>query len=339
MAKIDVVIPCYNYGRYLRASVGSVLGQSVSDLRVLIIDDASSDDSTAVATQIAASDPRVSVLTHTANRGHINTYNEGIDWADSDYFLLLSADDILVENALQRAVEIMDANVDIVLTYGDCVAWQETDPLPRIATSEHYCWTRSNLLLEICETASNCVPTPTAIGRTRVQKAVGGYRPALPHSGDMEMWLRYAAHGQVAHINAVQAIYRKHGAAMSNTFFSALLSDYHQCQRAFDVFFTENSALVSNADSLATLARRSLARKIFRQGNTLMRRGRIRDGYRLMLEARRSDPTLDHIPLLLELLRPPRAHGRSRIVSALRNGPGNVMKWARGSQSIQRYRQ
>jgi len=339
MAKIDVVIPCYNYGRYLRDCVGSVLAQSVLDLRVLIIDDASCDDSTAMATQIAASDKRVSVLTHATNRGHINTYNEGIDWADSDYFLLLSADDILVENALQRAVEVMEANADIVLTYGDCIAWQETDPPPRIENVEHYSWTRSNLLLEICETASNCVPTPTAIGRTCVQKSVGGYRHALPHSGDMEMWLRYAAHGQVARINAVQAIYRKHDAAMSNAYFSALLSDFQQCQRAFDVFFADNSALISNADNLATLARKSLARKVFRQGNTLIRQGRFRDGYRLLLEARRSDPTIDHIPLLLELLRLPRAHGRGRIASALRKSPGNVMKWARRSQPVQRYRQ
>jgi glycosyltransferase involved in cell wall biosynthesis len=43
MPKIDVVIPCYNYGRFLKECVLSVLDQPVSDLRVLIIDDASTE--------------------------------------------------------------------------------------------------------------------------------------------------------------------------------------------------------------------------------------------------------------------------------------------------------
>ncbi|WP_213030299.1 glycosyltransferase family 2 protein, partial [Acinetobacter baumannii] len=54
MAKIDIIIPCYNYGRFLERCVQSVLDQKVSELRILIIDDASTDDSLAVARRIAA---------------------------------------------------------------------------------------------------------------------------------------------------------------------------------------------------------------------------------------------------------------------------------------------
>src|SRR5258708_7132537 len=99
MAKVDVVVPCYNYGRFLRSCVGSVLEQSVRDLRVLIIDDASTDDSLSVARKLASDDPRVSVIAHSRNQGHISTYNEGIAWASAGYFLLLSADDLLVVGA------------------------------------------------------------------------------------------------------------------------------------------------------------------------------------------------------------------------------------------------
>ena len=49
MAKVDIVVPCYNYGRFLAACVASVLNQSIADLRVLIIDDASTDNSVSVA--------------------------------------------------------------------------------------------------------------------------------------------------------------------------------------------------------------------------------------------------------------------------------------------------
>src|SRR5664279_4812688 len=101
MAKIDVVIPCYNYGRFLEECVRSVLDQPIKDVRVLIIDDASSDNSLSVAEMLSKADPRVSVIAHAANRGHILIYNEGlIDWASAEYSLLLSADDLLTEGAL-----------------------------------------------------------------------------------------------------------------------------------------------------------------------------------------------------------------------------------------------
>ena len=45
MATVDVAIPCYQYGRFLRACVGSVLNQGIDDVRILIIDNASTDNS------------------------------------------------------------------------------------------------------------------------------------------------------------------------------------------------------------------------------------------------------------------------------------------------------
>ena len=99
MASVSVVIPCYNYGHLLDDAVTSVLDdQEGIDVRVLIIDDASHDDSADVARKIADRDPRVEVIVHTANRGHIATYNEGLlEWADGDYSVLMSADDRLTQ--------------------------------------------------------------------------------------------------------------------------------------------------------------------------------------------------------------------------------------------------
>lgn len=239
MAKIDVVVPCYNYGRFLGQCVRSVLEQSVCDLRVLIIDDASTDDLLYQATSLAKHDPRVTVVAHRQNQGHIRTYNEGIAWASADYFLLLSADDLLVPGALERAIEIMDNNPDVVLAHGEGIVWHADQPSPSVPTQRTCAWARHDLISEICAAGTNLVATPTAIGRTEIQKAVGGYKHSLPHAGDMEMWLRFAAHGAVVRIDAIQAVYRKHSSAMSNAYFATLLSDYRQRRQAFDSFFEE----------------------------------------------------------------------------------------------------
>src|SRR5690348_14683949 len=110
VSTVDVIVPSYRYGRFLRQCVESVLTQSVRNVRVLIIDDASPDNTSEVAAGLASEDGRVEWRRHTANIGHIATYNEGIEWVSARYTLLLSADDYLLPGALERAVNLMDAH-------------------------------------------------------------------------------------------------------------------------------------------------------------------------------------------------------------------------------------
>jgi glycosyltransferase involved in cell wall biosynthesis len=321
MVKVDVLVPCYNYGRFLEACVRSVLEQSLDDVRVLIIDDASSDDSLAVAERLSHADRRVSVISHPQNLGHITTYNQGIAWASSDYILLLSADDLLAPGALERAVAIMDANPDVVLTHGRCVVWHDDFPFPQIDLERDCSWARQDLIAEMCNTATNFVPTPTAIARTCTQKAIGGYRATLPHSGDMEMWLRFAAHGAVARINAVQAIYRKHSSAMSNLYFAAISDDYVQRKLAFDSFFSECGDLLESR-SLRAQAYHALARQAFENGIGQLRRGQFSIGFQLIRWSLDLDPSLRYSPPLRGLLKIPGREGRKWALSVVRKAAG-----------------
>jgi glycosyltransferase involved in cell wall biosynthesis len=298
MGKVDVVVPCYNYGRFLETCVRSVLDQSLGDLRVLIIDDSSSDESLSVARKLADADRRVRVAAHLQNWGHISTYNQGIAWASADYFLLLSADDMLVPGALHRAAEVMDTNGDIVLTYGKCIGWNDELPVPKVAVEPSYTWSRQNLVGDMCVYGGNLVRTPTAIVRTSAQKAIGGYHQFLPHSADMEMWLRFGAHGVVARIDVVQAIYRRHQSNMSSAYYDEGLLDLQQCKQAFDSFFDEYSDFVPEAQRLRHLAIRTLAEKAFWRGVIQLCRGHI-DGARLLLRfSYNLDPSLRYRPPL-----------------------------------------
>ena len=119
---VDVVIPCYNYARYLRGCVQSVLSQPDVAVRVLIIDDASSDETAQVGSALAEADRRVEFHRHVVNKGHIATYNEGLlEWSASDYVALLSADDLLAPGSLSRAVRVMNGDQSIGMVYGSTV--------------------------------------------------------------------------------------------------------------------------------------------------------------------------------------------------------------------------
>ncbi|WP_061027635.1 glycosyltransferase [Bradyrhizobium sp. CCH5-F6] len=330
MAKFDIVVPCHNYGRFLTDCVRSVLYQSISDVRVLIIDDASSDSSVEIARGLAASDSRVQVVAHAANKGHIATYNEGIAWADSDYFLLLSADDLLVPGALERAAEVMDSCPEVGLTYGECPVWRRDTPRPVVSPVQELRWTRQDLVADMCRTGSCFVAVATAIARTSVQKAVGGYRPSLPHSGDLEMWLRFGAHTEVARIDAVQGIYRKHDSAMSNAYLAEMMAEYGQRKAAFDSFFETCRDLRRDIPLLQRQVARSLADQAFDSGINYIRQGRIESGLELLRWAMSLDSRMRYLPPIWRLLRMPGSKGRQRLLSLV--GKSNA-PWRKALQA------
>jgi glycosyltransferase involved in cell wall biosynthesis len=223
--------------------VESVLTQVGPAVRVLIIDDASPDDTAAVAGELLREDKRVYFVRHAANKGHIATYNEGIDWVSADYLLLLSADDYLLPGALGRSVNLMNDHPEVGFIFGNCIQLGENGATAEIAplsgqfdNVERHIFAGSEFI-ELCG-STNVVPTPTAVIRTTLQKQVGGYRPELPHSGDMEMWLRLADQSCVGFIGASQAVYRKHGGNMSTAYFmNNWLPDLRQRKAALQYFF------------------------------------------------------------------------------------------------------
>lgn len=321
MSKIDIVIPCYNYGHFLGACVSSVLAQSVHDLRILIIDDASTDQSARVADELAKTEPRVSHIVHRENRGHIATYNEGIAWASGEYFLLLSADDLLLPGALDRAIRIMDDDPSIVMVHGQASPWQVGRPQPSTDASAPFAWRRQNLIDIVCESGRNYIFTATAIVRTAAQKKAGGYNAALPHTADMEMWLRLACQGSVASVDSpVQAIYRRHANNMSSAYLARKLIDLEGRKRAFELFFATAPLPGPQRANLQRQAFGALAREAYWAGVLRGLRGQVENGRTLLRFAFALAPELRLAPPFAQLRRTAAYH---RAVQAL--GLGSVI--------------
>lgn len=257
---VDVVIPCYNYARFLRACVKSVLDQPGVDVRVLIIDDTSTDETPEVVAELTR-DPRVEGRRHEVNQGHIATYNEGLlEWAKADYTVLLSADDLLAPGALARAAEVFEANPNVGMVYGRVVYYTDHDNLPSVIAppAGRTVWSGVDWIEARCRTGQNVLSSPEAVVRTSVQQAVGGYRPDLPHAGDLEMWLRIAAVSDIGYVRGKPAAYyRVHQQSMMRTQFSSLFADLEQRQAVFERFFAEHPDLPAR---LRALADRSIAK-------------------------------------------------------------------------------
>ena len=290
MSSVDVIVPCYGYGHFLRQCVESVLKQSVENVRVLIIDDASPDNTADVAAELVKEDSRVTFVRHRQNKGHIATYNEGIDWASAEYMLILSADDFLLPGALSRAVSLMSAHPEVGFTFGNVIDLNDEGvETPRPSDVETKLDQRILGGLEFIELseAEVLVHTCTAIVRTRLQKRVGGYRPELPHAGDMEMWLRFAAHASVGFITAYQGIYRRHSANMSAQYFyytasgrfvyttNGRLADLQQRKVALEFFFESCKDILPNSGHLRQKLLRSLSKIAVKRASAAFNEGQM----------------------------------------------------------------
>lgn len=295
MRAVDVVVPCYRYGRYLEQCVDSVLSQQGVDVRVLVLDDASPDETPHVAAALCRRDARVHSVRHAHNQGHIATYNEGIAWADATYTLLLSADDYLLPGALHRAVDLLERHPRAAFAFGNVDELGQDVDHHDAASAFGVRGGDAQVVeggdfITVCA-GRNMVPRPTAVVRTALQKALGGYRRELPHTGDLEMWLRLAAHGCVGVLGATQAVYRRHDRNMSLAYQrDSRLPDLMERRAALRWFLERDARCLSGHERMTAEMMRVLALDAVSLASQAFNEGSVRTMSALLAFARATDP-------------------------------------------------
>lgn len=98
---VSVIVPSYNARNYIEQTIRSVIGQTMEDWQLLVIDDCSTDDTMELAKKIAADDPRIQVLRNEQNMGVAATRNRGIELSQGQYIAFLDSDDVWHEKKLE----------------------------------------------------------------------------------------------------------------------------------------------------------------------------------------------------------------------------------------------
>lgn len=138
MPKVSVIIPNYNHARYLPRRIESVLGQTLGDIEVIFLDDASPDDSRRVFEPYAA-DPRVRAVFNERNSGStFRQWNRGFREAKGEYLWIAESDDFAEPDLLAELSSRLDANPEVGLAYcqsrrvdggdndlGTCAEWTD----------------------------------------------------------------------------------------------------------------------------------------------------------------------------------------------------------------------
>ena len=114
-AKVTIAIPTYSRSRLLREALDSALSQDFPSFQVVVLDNASTDDTEAVVTSLG--DPRVSYLRSETNHGVLRNWNRAIEVNSSPYLTILGDDDLLLPGFIRESSRMLDEHPRVALCF------------------------------------------------------------------------------------------------------------------------------------------------------------------------------------------------------------------------------
>lgn len=190
MPRFSVVVPAYNAAATLPETLDAVVGQTFDDWECVVVDDGSTDATSAVAAHYASDDGRVRLIAQ-ENRGSGGAYNAGVASARGDFVVVCSADDILLPTHLEEMARFieLEPGYDIYSTNG--YFWR--------ADGSREIWyapgVRDEVVsLSLADVIAECFYSVGATYRRSLFDEVGGYRTEV-YGEDYDFWLRAMARG------------------------------------------------------------------------------------------------------------------------------------------------
>jgi len=207
--KVSVCVPTFNKARYLRSSIESVLAQTFEDYELLVLDDASTDETAEVLASFK--DPRLQVVRHARNIGLQRNFNECLGRARCEYLIIFHDDDVMLPRLLECEVRVLDADPGVVMVHC-AAALIDSEGIQYSAPPSH--WPPLSEGIDFVRrywTSMNCgVVMPSAMFRRSLALRLGGFNENLRYCLDADLWQRLAFEGGVAFLNAVLMANRLH---------------------------------------------------------------------------------------------------------------------------------
>lgn len=256
--RFSVTIPAYNAEATLAETVGSVRCQDHDSFEVVIVDDGSTDSTLALARELAASDPRIVVVSQ-ENRGSGGAYNTAVRAARADLLVMLSADDLLEPDHLAEMDRFIgDHPGASVFT---CDGWYLDESGRRTPVEAARDWTDPGAAT-LDDLLRACFFGVGAVYRRSVHEAVGGFREDL-YAEDYLFWLMALARGFThRHLDRRLAVHRRGARQKSADALRMRATDIRVIQELIDSGLVEGAVLHRATRAKARLSRRMLARTI-----------------------------------------------------------------------------
>jgi glycosyltransferase involved in cell wall biosynthesis len=187
LPQLSIILPNYNHGKYLDNSLSAILRQSLQPLEVLVLDDASTDNSVEVIRRIGAQNPLIRLVQNEANLGAMPNANKGVDLARGQYVYIASADDEIMPGLFEKSLRLLAQHPEAAFScaVGD---WHEVATgfnwQMGLGLGKEPCYLSPEKLVELARQEKLFIVSNTAVFHREKLIGVGKFVPELRWHAD-----------------------------------------------------------------------------------------------------------------------------------------------------------
>lgn len=233
--RITIGIPSYNGAAFISKCIESVLRQTRGDFELLVIDDASTDDSAGIIQSF--NDPRIRFFQNATRLGLVGNWNACVERAGGEYVCILHDDDIMLPEMIERSVGMLEQHPNAGYVFSAIERIDERG-------NQIYAY-RPPENNRICEgvvffrelVCGNPISASSVVTRRAAYVHVGEFDVRLEYTPDWEMWMRLALQYDVAYIAEPLTFRREHQQTASTDYYAAAGRDVGEEIKALQIVF------------------------------------------------------------------------------------------------------
>ena len=208
---IDVLIPAYNAAATVEQSLGTIQRQTRRDIRIVVVDDGSTDGTAAIVSRLAATDDRIDLIRQ-PNGGIVDALNRGLAACRAPLVARFDADDLSYPERFERQAAFLEAHPDVVAA-GCSVRHIDESGRPTGTIAQFDDPALADALAAPSREPYIC--HPFLMVRRDALEAVGGYRYVF-HAEDTDLYWRLQERGRLHNLGEVLGDYRMHLGSISS---------------------------------------------------------------------------------------------------------------------------
>lgn len=243
LPEVTVICTCFNHGEYVRESLLSVIQQTYPKVQLIVIDNASTDDSRLAIQQMAETHPQVKFIRNTHNVGLCKAFNQGLEIATGKYIIDLAADDVMPPQRIEKQVDAFEklpkeyavvfSNAMYIDEHGQTLGYHYL--VASDGRAKGYV-PSGDVYKEVLKRYFIC--TPTMMMRKSVLMKMGGYDENLSYE-DFDFFVRSAHDYHYFYLDEVLMHKRVLKESLATQFYkignSMLRSSWEVCNKAYDL--------------------------------------------------------------------------------------------------------
>lgn len=223
---ISIITASYNYEKYIKDTIESVLAQTYSDWEMIIVDDGSKDKSRDIIKEYCEKDSRIKLYTHekNVNKGLAETIQLGLTKASGDWVVFLESDDTITHDYISEKLKVVDEYPDIKFIFNDVKLFGEGSSLNAQNTGLDYFEHRKKILSKRKFPANlseefinfNFIPTFSCVMVKRELLNSLEYKSPIPQFLDTFLWSQIIGRNDIYYIDKKLTNFRIHGDSYNN---------------------------------------------------------------------------------------------------------------------------